>query len=241
MSKRALPCLAVSLLSAGCWEFVAPDFPEAGAPAVLQANVTLSETGSLDVSAVLVPGLTFGGFQREVADDRLNVNGIELAPVAVRRNGTRAYQFVGQLDDGAVLSRPFVLVAPVVQDVTGPPPRVSWFGIRKADPDTIVWMRGEQLVLRVDTTLAPSMPPPQIQQWFLDLRGRERSFRVSSDGFPPAELHIPSEWLPESNDGIIVATMTFFQSGQQRSPAKDYLGSISLTVVLRWTIRAIPS
>lgn len=234
---RRLLIVVLALLCGACWDFVEPDFPEAGAPAVLQASVFIDEQGAGNINALLVPGLTFGGFVRDVPNDTLLFYDRALAPTAVRRNGTREYNDAGILVEGDPLAQPFVLVGPDVTDITGPPPRVRWPTIRKIGPDTVSWTRGTTLVLRVDTVLAPAEPPPQIQQWFLDLRGSDRSFRVSSDGLPPAELQIPGNFMPAAVGGNIFATLTFYQSGQQRSPGNDYVGNISFTVLLRWVIK----
>ncbi|MGQ0813853.1 MAG: hypothetical protein ACT4O1_05250 [Gemmatimonadota bacterium] len=236
MIRHALSfMLAVSC--AGCWDFVEPDFPEAGAPAVLQANVFVDPAGVATITGLLAPGLTFAGFQREVVNDTLIVYGFGIAPSAIRPNGSREYRFSGPIAN--VFDRPLELVAPEVEDIIGPPPQVRWFSIQKVGPDTVVWQRGTDLVLRVDTVLATSVPQPQIRQWFLDLRGSDRSFRLSSDGLPPDEIRIPAGFVPAAQQGIIIATLTFFQSDLQRSPANDYIGNISFTVALRWIVKVV--
>jgi hypothetical protein len=236
MNVRALFGLLLCLAAAGCWDFADPQFPEAGAPAVLQVSAFVDENGQANISAMLLPGLTRGGFKRAVPDDTLRIFGLELAPDSVFRNGDRRYHFVGTVG-AAPLDGPLTIEGPVVGDILGPPSRISWFGIRKQDPDTISWSRGTDLVLRVDTTLAPSVPAPQIQYWFLDLHGGGRAFRVSSDGLPPADIHLPTGWVPEATASTIVATLTFYQSGLQRSPSNDYIGNIAVNVQVRWIIR----
>lgn len=229
--------LASALLCGGCWDFVEPELPGAGAPAVLQVSAFVDEAGVVDVNAMLVPGFTIGGLQRAVEDDTVAIYGMKLGPRAVRKSGTREYSFQGRLDSPNPLTVPFTVTGPAIQEVSGPPPYVRWLGIRKTDPDTIVWLKGTELQLHVDTTLARNSPSPQIRQWFLELRGDNRSFRVSSDGYPPAILRVPTEWIPASTNGILTAQLSFYQSGTQRSPSNDYIGNISFTVSIRWVIK----
>jgi hypothetical protein len=234
---RSLFVFVIAALCAGCWDFVEPDFPEAGAPAVLQSSTFVDERGNISIDALLAPGFTVAGLQREVPNDTLHVYGLSLAPAEIKKNGSRAYTFSGNLDSPDPLRVPFVLDGPVIEEVTGPPPHVRWFGIRKLDPDTITWPRGTELRLRIDTTLAQATPLPQIRQWFLEIRGKDRSFRVSSDGLPPATLRLPAEWVPADTNGIVTATLSFYQSGTLLSPKRDYIGNISFTVLIRWIIK----
>ena len=236
-SLRVSVLLLAATACAGCFDFVAPDFPEAGAPAVLQAAIFVDDAGRVSIDALLAPGLGIGGVQRQVRRDTLDVMGLRLAPQEVRKNGTRAYHFnaVVPADTTPVELQ---LVAPRVEDIVGPPPAVDWFGIRKTDPDTITWTRGTDLVLHVRTDAGPSVPPPAIRQWFLALAGSDRVFRVSSDGFPPETLRIPSEWVPAPRNGLIDITLIYYQAGQQRPPSGDYIGNISFNLQLRWILQA---
>lgn len=232
---RLSAILLLSLCSAACWDFVEPDFPEAGAPAVLSGSTFLDENGRAQISMVLAPGLTVGGLQRGVLNDTLVIFGMKLAPKEVRKNGSREYAFIGDVG-GSAISQPFDVLAPQVEGVTRPP-AIHWFGIRKAGPDTISWREGTDLILSIDTTLAPSIPAPQIQQWFLDLRGGDRPFRVSSDGLPPANLRVPAEWVLSRGTEVLAVTLTYFQSGQQLSATRDYMTNVSFTVILRWVVK----
>lgn len=236
MTCRRLRFLVlVSLVCAACYDFVEPDFPEAGAPAVLQASVFADESGSISINALLVPGLGIGGFQRNVLRDTLDIYGVALAPKAVRKNGSREYNF-SETRPRAALTRPFDVSAPRVEDVPGTPPSVEWFPIRRADPDTIVWKRGTDLILRVDTALGRSQPVPAIRQWFLTLTGTAVSFRISSDGLPPATIRIPPEFIPAST-GSIQVLLSLYQAGLLQSPTRDYLANLSFNFQIRWIVR----
>jgi hypothetical protein len=238
-SRICYVALGSILCAAGCWDFVEPDFPEAGAPAVLQATAIVSENGAFSFDALLAPGLAIGGVQRRVLRDTLDVYNLKLGPVSVRRNGSREYAVTDTLNIADVLALPFELRGPVVEGITGPPPQVRWFGYRKADPDTITWTRGTDLLLHVRMTAGASLPAPPIRQWFLEIRGSSRSFRISADSLPPNDLRIPAAWVPESEGDTLTVFFSFHQAGRQESPAKDYIGNIAWTVLLQWFVRVL--
>jgi len=235
--RRPLFLILLSLCGAGCYDFVEPDFPEAGGPALLQASAYADENGSLQINALLAPGLDANGVERTVPNDTLDIYGLKLAPKDVSNNGSRTYSFFGE-KSGFSITAPFDVNGPRIDDVVGPPPRVHWFAIKRTDPDTVVWTRGTDLVLHVDTAVGVSLPPPAIRQWFLTLSGASPSFRVSSDGLPPTTLRIPVEWVPTPANGFIVVTLSYFQGGQQQGPSRDYIGNITFNITLRWIIRA---
>lgn len=239
---RALAALAILSTSlAGCLDFTEPDFPEAGAPALLQLSLNIDPAGNGSLNGVLVPGLTFLGFVREVPNDTLLVNGLRVAPSNVRDNGTREYHVSGAVSQARLdTDTPFEVEAVPVEEITSLPPGIRWYTIEKLDSDTIAWTRGTDLVLNVDTALATPSPSPQIRQWFLNIAGATRSFRLSSDGLPPGELRIPTAFIPADANGIIRVTLSFNQSGTYRSAGNDYIGSYTYATSLQWTIKVDP-
>jgi len=228
--------LLLALLSSACWDFVEPEFPEAGAPALLQATAAVDEQGDLVFGALLIPGLAIGGVQRPVPDDTLDVYNLKLGPDSIARNGRRRYSFDGRLTLTNAILLPFELHAPVVEGVTGPPPHVRWFGVRKTDPDTITWSRNTDLLLHVQPVAGVPVPLPASRQWFMEVRGSSRSFRISADSLPPGEIRIPAAWVPESEGDTLHVSFSFFQNGQQESPGKDYIGNFSFTTLLHWFV-----
>lgn len=228
--------LLIALATTACWDFVEPEFPEAGAPALLQATAAVDEKGGLVFDALLIPGLAIGGVQRPVPHDTLDVYNLRLGPESIARNGRRSYAFGGKLTLNNVLLLPFELQAPVVEGVAGPPPHVRWFGIRKTDPDTIIWTRNTDLLLHVQPVPGVSLPPPATRQWFLEVRGSSRSFRISADSLPPAEMRILAAWVPESDGDTLHVNFSFFQNGQQESPGGDYIGNFAFTTLLHWFV-----
>lgn len=239
MIRRSAAIVCMSLALGACWDFVEPDFPGAGAPAVLTVGLFADESNRANVTGLLAPGLTKGGLQRRVTNDTLWIYGVPLTPTNVRPNGSREYDTTLEAPD--LENRVLEVRPPAIEELTSPAP-TRWSTIRKLDPDTISWTRGTDLVLRIDTTLVSVQPRPQIRQWFLELRGSDRPFRVSSDGLPPAALRIPAEWMPTpSSSGTIVASLQFYQSGQQLSAPRDFLTNVTFTFILRWIIRVNPS
>ena len=241
MRVRTAIVAFIAIVSGGCWDFIEPDFPGANAPAVLQMNVTMNERGVGNLNAVLVPGLDFGGFERVVPNDTLIVNGLKLGPTSLRPNGTRDYTFSGSIS--ATNAEPRVVLAfshPRVEGIAETPPDIRWYGVGKLDPDTVFWTPGTNLVLRVDTTLPAPQPFAQIRQWFLQLQGSNKQFRISSDGLPPAEIVIPPSFIPEAASGTILVTMTFQQSAQYPTEGNTYLSNINYVVFLTWIVRVTP-
>lgn len=240
MRLRAFTAAITAALLCGCYDFIEPDFPGAGAPAVFQATVNMNERGVGNLSGVLVPGLATSGFLRTVPNDSLLVNGKRIAPVNVRANGTREYQAGGFIGDSTITTPPVLdLLSPRVEGIASAPMQVQWYGVRKLDPDTITWVPGTNLVLRIDTALATPEPFPQIRQWFLDINGVTRSYRISSDGLPPGSLVIPPAFVPAPANNRIVVTMLWYQTGQYRSPANDYVTNVTLSVALTWIVRVV--
>jgi hypothetical protein len=220
------------LVCAGCFDFAEPDFPEAGAPAVIQVNVLVDEAGHVGLEGSLAPGLQIGGSERTVRPDTLRVNGLAIAPTQVKNNGTRVYAFSGILPHPQELT----LAAPQVEEVSAQPPSVDWFAITKTDPDTIVWRRGTDLLLHLRTGLGTSTPRPSATQWFLDLTGSQQ-FRISSDGLPPDTLRIPPAFVPAGNASSFVVNLSFYQTGKQQASPGDYIGLVSYTFQIRWIVR----
>jgi hypothetical protein len=113
---------------------------------------------------------------------------------------------------------------------------VRWNGLLRLDPDTVVAVRGQDIVLRMDTIAALSTPAP-FRQWFLDIRTGFRTFRLSSDGLPPLTLRIPADFIPSSTDPLALVSLIYFQTGQVRSATGLYTGSITADIRLNWVIR----
>jgi hypothetical protein len=236
---RAVFVLASSLCCSGCWDFLEPDFPEAGAPAVVQASVFLYDNGRLIMNGLLVPGLGIGGVQRHVVNDTIEVFGVRIAPAQIQKNGSRSYFIDTTVPPAVTFATPFDLIAPVIEEVTGPAPRVRWFGIRRTDADTIAWQRGTDLVLHVSAPLGQSTPAPMRTSWVISIVGTT-SFRASADSLPPTTIRIPTEWVPAAVNGRVTVLFSFLQQSKVESPLKDYIGLFDFTTVTQWTIKVTP-
>ena len=237
MRRRFLPGLLAAVISAGCYDFVAPEFGGGGANPVIQLSVVLSEQGNLTLSGLFAPGIDTTGFNRNVPRDTIDVFGLKFAPLSVRENGTREYNSTGKVAPALAQTQPLELSAPQIQGHPALPPAVTWFPIQRADPDTIYWQRGSDLVLHIDTAVGVSVPTPRIRQWFLEMRSTNGSFRVSSDGLPPAELHIPSEWVPATTDSDIIAiSLAFHQSSRLEPETANYSALFDFTFIVNWVV-----
>jgi hypothetical protein len=236
-SKHAL-LFGLALLP-GCadFDFLTPDFPERGAPAVFQANIYVDETGVFRLDGSLAPGLTADGFRRGVRSDTVRVSGLILTPGSIRSNGTRDYAFPAQVSDPSTFVRPIGIVVPTLTEIRAVPPIFQWYGLRRIDPDTVVATRGEDLVLRIANDQSLSQPAPQIRQWFLALSSIEGSFQLGGQNEPPDVIRVPSYWVPAAANGRITATLTYYVAGTYQPAPGDYLLILGVNMRMRWNIR----
>ena len=237
VALKAAACgLLMALLLSGCFDFVAPDLAEAGAPAVLQTSVFLSDSGTVRAEAKLVPSLTVEGLNRSVPNDTLHISGLALVPTSIRRNGTREYSVQTTLPDPAAFIRPLRVESPRVSGVSAHPPPVDWYAIERADRDTVQLMTGQDLELNVVVEPGQAMPPPDQRFWILEIAGDSISFRISASGPPPATLRVPAYWLP-AHSGRLVARLNYVMDGVYRPPPGDYIHMLQVSLSLRWDIR----
>lgn len=234
MSRAAL----VLLLLAGCVDFEDPTIPDRSALAVLQANLRIFDHGVLQVDGSLSPGRDAEGFQRTVPAPFIYAAGMLIEPQSLSERGVRSYSTAVAVPRRETLG-PFELVAPTVLGV-GALPNVSWYGIARLDPDTVVVPAGADVVLHMDTADAVPQPSTLTRQWFLDISSGGRTFRLSATGVPPLTMRIPAEWVPPVQNNHAVVNLIYYQSSQLRSPENLYVGNVLLDVRLRWIIRFEP-
>lgn len=232
--SHLLVALALGPLAAACFDFEEPDLPEAGAPAVLQAAIHVSDSARLHFTATLVPALTIDGLQRAIADDTIRVNGLRASPTEYKRNGTREYDFRSAQPDA--FSRPISIVAPRIDDVLAAAPAVQWPTLQRLDADTVVLPPGRDLLLRVRRVGAEA-PAAQTRSWALDLVSAEANFRLGGGGAPPDTIRVPPQFIPAAANGRLGAVLTYFQSGVYRPAPGDYILNLTADVRVRWIIR----
>lgn len=225
------------LFLVGCFDFEEPDLPQAGDPATLQAFVHLDDTGRLDFSGVLVPGLTTAGQPREVPNDTVRLYGLAVAPSEVKPDRTRIYAFTAQLAGADPTAQPLTLIAPRVTGVQADPPVLQWPGVRRLDPDSMVVPAGAEVTLRVALTPVTASPEPTSRQWNVDLSSTEGNFRLGANAVPPTEIRIPPQWIPAAANGRVTAFLTYFQTGAFRPPPGDYVLTVSADIRVRWQLR----
>ena len=229
---RALSAALPAIACAGCLDFVEPELPERGAPAVAQISVVLTDSAQLTVTGTLAPGFDDDGLRRDVLDARISAAGEPFEPVDTLADGSFRYATSRQVEPGA-METSIEIRAPRVAS-TGPGAIVNWPGLRRLDADTVARAPDGSLRLHVDTVPSGPLaePRPGTRQWFLTLAGEEGTFRLSADGPPPEELEIPARWVP---DGPVSVRLIYQQSARvQLEP--DYVSVITLDLRVHWTI-----
>jgi hypothetical protein len=225
------------LVVSGCFDFVEPDLPEAGAPAVLQTSLSLNETGQLQAGALLAPALTLDGLRRAVLVDTLRVSSVAITPDSVRPNGTREYRLSTIVQDPIGFTRPLRIKSPTVADVRAASPIIEWFALQRADPDTVIFGAGQDLLLNLIVEPGESRPAPDQRTWSLELVTDSGTFRIGAQGRPPATLRVPAYWVPPSGNGRVTAYLSYLLTGTYRPAPGDYLHTLSVNLRIRWNIR----
>jgi hypothetical protein len=226
-------CVLAVLAAVGCVDFIQPELPELGAAAIIEATIRLTDRGTVEIDARLVPGLDEAGFRRGVRLDTIEVLGRRIGADSIARNGTRRY--VEQWEAGReIVGEPITFHAPELSGVSATPPAVRWAGVRRADSDTVVLDRGSELRLLVAPGDGSLDPPPDIRQWFLRLDGDDGGFNIGADGPPPDTIFVPSRWIPAGD--TVHVRLIFSQSVLLQQPPGDYVGLVTLDTRLFWTL-----
>lgn len=239
MRVRALArggVLTASVLVSGCLEFQNPNLPLPGGT-LLQVNVHFLGNRSVSLEATLQPGLAPSLEFRTVPNDTLLVNGQPLPPTTVHHNQARDYATTLPLP---AESGPVTVQPPAVSGIAGRPPLLSWYGVRRLDPDTVVVAPGSDLHLHVDASAGPGVPPPGNRQWFLQLFAGGHMFQLGADGPPPPDLHVPAEFVPVDSLGPITASLTVLYSGQLPAANGSYFVNSQFDQHVYWTVLHAP-
>jgi len=219
-----------SLCLAGCLDFVEPDLPERGAPAVLQLTIRLLEN-TTNIEARLVPGLDEAGVPRHVTDPRLRVLGREIEPAGTSSAGTRAYSEVWP-GGGADAGGPVEASGPAMEGLAAP--AIHWYAMRRPGPASVTLDPGADLRLTVEVIDGVAEPEPEIRWWFLTLSDTAGAFRLGGDGVPPDTIVVPARWVPA---GDSIAALLIYDQSTRTGETSDYVGLVSLDVRVSWLIR----
>lgn len=222
--------LLLLLAGSGCIDFIEPELPDRGAPAVLQMTLRLLETGTAELEGRLVPGLDAAGVPRRVSDPKIRVLGRHIDPDSTTSAGTRFYQAQWTQAAGA---NPLEAAGPEVARLAAAP-GFRWYGIQKPGPGTVNVQQGADLPLVVAVDSRPAEPEPGIRQWFLTLSDTAHVFRLSADGPPPSEIVVPARWVPA---GDSVAVLLIYQQSSKIEASAEYIGLMTLDIRLAWTVR----
>jgi hypothetical protein len=230
--------MTVALATGGtaCIDFVEPDLPERGAPAVFQGALRVWDDGRVVVDGLLAPGLDADAVRRILIREAIVAMNRAVEPASIARNGSRSYfsQWTTTPDSVAGV---LVLEGPRVE--TGsPPPSFRWSGITTPQDDTVAVVAGADVMLRL-TVAAAETPAPQTRQWLVQMTGAGGTFRFGGDGAPPDSLLVPAYWLPEPADGLIAVTLSYTRSMAIQQPS-DYIGVLLLDTRVQWTLRVAP-
>jgi hypothetical protein len=218
---------------AGCLDFVEPDLPELGAPAVAQISVVVSDSGRLAVQAEIAPGLDASGLRRTLINDDVRAAGFSIVPLETTDAGATRYASTVTVARDLVAST-IEIVAPSISH-TSVSPTARWAGLQRLDPDTVELESDGSLRLhaieRPDATVGA---PPDTRQWFLTLIGDDNNFRLGSNGAPPETLLVPAHWIPEAAQSVVVRLI--YQQSAQLNADTPYIGLITLDLRVHWTV-----
>lgn len=235
-SRRTAWVSVVALALAGCIDFVAPDLPELGAPAVLQARLRLEDGRTLNLDALLAPGLDERGLRRTLRLPLIRLQDVNLSPDSVLANGTHVYS--ARLEPQPAGNDAIILDGPDVDGVTAPPPRIEWRVVRSAGPDTVSVDTAGALILTLILPAAASAPEPDLRQWVVALTNEAgEAYTISANGAAPGRIVIPPQFVPSFAEGTVDVRFTELQSIQLRPAPGDYVGLITLDNTIRWTVR----
>jgi hypothetical protein len=220
---------------AGCVDFVEPEIPNADTPATLQVAITIVDGQTAQVSGLLRAGFDHIGIRRPLDSQPLTALGREIQPREAASDTLLAYQDTLALAPGAALG-PIVVEPPTVPGTVAPGP-MSWAGIQRVGPDSLILADGADLALELEVSEGGTAA---IRQWFIVLAGTA-SFRISADGPPPERITIPAHWLPAPRaDGTVAVTLTDIQSETRVGPTGDYVVSGTVHSRVTWTVRTEP-
>lgn len=219
---------------ASCLDFVEPELPERGAPAVARISVVLTDSGAVALNGTLAPGFDDDGLRRVVRDASVTAAGEVFLPTDTAADGSLVY-VSGRAVALDVMGREVQIRGQVVEPSLVAP-LVTWPGLRTPDPDTVRRGPDGSLRLHVETvaTMSQPEPAPSTSQWFLTLTGADNTFRLSADGPPPEELEIPAQFVPAGP----VAARLIYQQSATLQVAPTYLSLIMLDLRIHWTIPA---
>ena len=234
---RALKLLVIGLVCSACFDFIAPEFPEAGAPALIHLTAFV-EQQQLRVDATLAPRLDRFGFVRPVPDDTVRVNGLPLVPNDTARAGVRTYSGTWSPPPASIADG-LQIVAPAIEGIEAEPPRFHWYFAERVGPDTMTITAGQPIILRLNPDPGESQPPPTFRQWFLTLQSGGTTLRISADAPPPPVLTIPTEFVP-TDSGTVSVLLSDRQTASLRPAPGDYTAIVAVDSRLRWTIFVQP-
>jgi hypothetical protein len=226
---------ALAVAASACIDFVEPDLPFRGEPALYQGVLRVWDDGRVGADGSLRPGFDDDAVQREVRRETLRALNRTVPPAAVGEDGTHTY------NDGWTTTRDSVAGALVFEAPLlagdAPPPGFRWSGVATPQDDTLMVARGADLTLVVETGSIEE-PAPNTRQWLLSLSGSSGTLRIGADGVPPDTLLVPARFLPLPNAGFFAATLSYTRSLAVPQPS-EYTGILTLDARIDWVVRVL--
>lgn len=224
-----LRALILALPLAGCFDFVEPDLPQRGAPAVARLTVSLSDSGTVSLDGLVAPGLAADGFPREVRDP--TVIAVDLPFLPADSADDLRYSETRTIDPG-LLAAPGIIRGPELARTRGTP-TLRFRGLARLDGDTVALEADGSLRLHMEVGTVGAVA--DVRQWFLTLTGDTMVFRLSSDGPPPPVIDVPARWVP--GDAPFVTARLIYQQSSRIQTVVDYIGLYVQNLELHWIVR----
>jgi hypothetical protein len=222
------------VLTAACLDFVEPDLPERGAPAVARISVVLSDSGSIDVEGEIAPGIDDSGVRRTLVQEDVRAAGLSFAPGDTTPGGGRLYASRRQIGPDQVAGA-IEVFTPAITHTTAAP-AIRWAVLRRFDADTVTTEEDGSLRLRATELADPTLgAPPDTRQWFLTLIGDDNNFRLGADGPPPDTFVVPARWIPTADETIVVRLI--YQQSARLDADSLYIGLITVDQRVHWIVR----
>lgn len=232
---RALIGVALAAAAGACIDFVEPDLPFRGQPALFQGVLRVWDDGRVAADGSLTPGFDDDAVPRDVRRETLRALNRVVAPAAVAEDGRRTYMEQWTTTRDSVAGT-LVFEAPLLAG-GAPPPGFRWAGIGTPQGDTLTVAAGADLTLVVETGPVEE-PAPSTRQWLLSLSGSSGTLRIGADGVPPDTLLVPARFLPLPNAGFFAATLSYTRSLAVAQPS-EYTGIVTLDARIEWVVRVL--
>lgn len=198
--------------------------------ATLQQAATDPTTSIWDIRARHDPGLDQGLLRETV--DTLLVDGRWLAPEWKTRDGQRSWIAAIEVASTQVSDRAITITPPLVEGIAIPEP-ISLIGIGPASLDTLRWVPGADITIGLRLPEAAPLEHPRGWRLVVE-RGDEPRLSINAPGFPPPEVVIPGNLIPDT--AALVVSLEYAVDLQQLAAGDAYWITVLLHGKLDWPL-----